>query len=421
LSEADGPLNTLVPWNRVGLAVPRRTQPWPAGLPRRTAGISAFGLSGTNAHAILEADQGADQDADREADDATRTGASGAAGGGLRRELLTVSAKDDVSLRAQAEAVVAHLREPDPVGLASVCHTLRAGRAAFARRLAVTGRTPTELADNLARTLGASASAAQVQVAVAGRLRVGADPDRVTAAATRLIDALPALSSLPELATGPAESRLGELLRRFGARVSVSVDPALAPDGAVLDWGAASYPLLGDDAEASLSLLLDALAGLFTAGVDLRLDDLAAPHTRFVDDLPTYPFRHRRYWIDEPAQAVPAPGVVGTPDGAAAAGVVLAVPTRDGAVDRAVEEFLLGELADVLRAEDNLDPAQTFLDVGGDSFTAMLFTKNIEQHYQVAVPPDEFAADLPLASLVGRLAAYIADARSALRERERTA
>lgn len=463
LSEADGPLNTLIPWDRVGLAVPRQPQQWPADLPRRLAGISAFGLSGTNAHAVLEADQ--------EADDPAGSGASetaGAAGGGPRRELLTVSAKDDVSLRAQAVAVVAHLRELDPAGLASVCHTWRAGRAPFARRLAVTGSTPTELADRLARALDANANAsadtaagavarvgtggvvAQVQATVsAGRLRVGGDPDRLTAAVTALIDLLPALGSPPELGTGPAQSRLAGLLLRFGARVSASVDPALAPGGAELEWGAASYPLLGNDAGASLSLLLDALAGLFTAGVDLRLDDLAAPRARFVGDLPTYPFRHRRYWIDEPAidepaidegavvpagtpttmvtVSAPVPvtasglGAFGASVGPTAAPVVLVVPTQDGPVEPDVEEFLLGELADVLRAEDNLDPAQTFLDVGGDSFTAMLFTKNIEQHYQVTVPFDEFAVDLPLASLVGRLAAYIAAARSAQPERERTA
>ncbi len=148
--------------------------------------------------------------------------------------------------------------------------------------------------------------------------------------------------------------------------------------------------------------------------MDLRLEETAAPGARFVGDLPTYAFRRRRYWIDEPVATTVTAGYADTD-------VVPAAVTPDALAKRDVEEFLLDELAGVLRAEDDLDAAQTFLDVGGDSFTAMLFTKNIEQHYQVAVPLEEFVAELPLSALIGRLAAYIVDARSPLRERERTA
>ncbi len=403
LSEADGALNPLIAWDRVGLTVPRRTRPWSAELPRRTAGISAFGLSGTNAHAVLEADH--------EADAAAATGADGEDAGGRRPELLTVSAKDDAGLRALAEAVGTYLRGLDPTRLASACHTLRSGRAAFARRLAVTGSTPVELADNLARAVEAGAAPAEAAV-IAGRLRIGSDPVQVAAAVDMLISAFPLLGDIPEIGTGTPESRLERLLRRFGVRVSATVDPVLAPDAAALDWGGTTYPLLGTDADRSLSLLLDALAGLFVAGVDLRMEETAAPGARFVGDLPTYAFRRRRYWIDEPVATAATAGY-------ADADAVPAVATPEALVERDVEKFLLDELAGVLRAEDDLDAAQTFLDVGGDSFTAMLFTKNIEQHYQVAVPLEEFVAELPLSALIGRLASYIVDARSPLRERER--
>ncbi|HLH25149.1 MAG TPA: polyketide synthase, partial [Chloroflexota bacterium] len=46
--------NPHIPWNELPLTIPTRLTPWPAGAARRTAGVSAFGLSGTNAHVIVE-------------------------------------------------------------------------------------------------------------------------------------------------------------------------------------------------------------------------------------------------------------------------------------------------------------------------------------------------------------------------------
>ncbi|WP_040689397.1 beta-ketoacyl [acyl carrier protein] synthase domain-containing protein, partial [Nocardiopsis lucentensis] len=46
----DGPLNPHIPWDTGNLEVPDRAAPWPEHA--RVAGVSAFGLSGTNAHAL---------------------------------------------------------------------------------------------------------------------------------------------------------------------------------------------------------------------------------------------------------------------------------------------------------------------------------------------------------------------------------
>jgi acyl transferase domain-containing protein len=43
-----------IAWHRTSLRVPREATPWPAS-PRRLAGVSAFGFTGTNAHVLLEA------------------------------------------------------------------------------------------------------------------------------------------------------------------------------------------------------------------------------------------------------------------------------------------------------------------------------------------------------------------------------
>ncbi|WP_217995286.1 ketoacyl-synthetase C-terminal extension domain-containing protein, partial [Methylogaea oryzae] len=47
--------NPHIPWAELPFAIPRQTLPWPAGYAQRIAGISAFGMSGTNAHVVLEA------------------------------------------------------------------------------------------------------------------------------------------------------------------------------------------------------------------------------------------------------------------------------------------------------------------------------------------------------------------------------
>lgn len=47
-------LNALIPWTELPVKVAQETMPWMKEKGRRTAGVSSFGFSGTNAHVILE-------------------------------------------------------------------------------------------------------------------------------------------------------------------------------------------------------------------------------------------------------------------------------------------------------------------------------------------------------------------------------
>ncbi|WP_413206151.1 beta-ketoacyl synthase N-terminal-like domain-containing protein [Rhodospirillum sp. A1_3_36] len=105
-----------------------RLRPWPrkAGAPRR-AGISSFGVGGTNAHAILE--------------EAPQT----AAGSPSRPvQIVTLSARSEAALRDAAGNLAAHLETTPSVDFADACHTLRRGRRAFPVRYAFACRSVEE-------------------------------------------------------------------------------------------------------------------------------------------------------------------------------------------------------------------------------------------------------------------------------------
>jgi len=90
---------------------------WPrSGAPRR-AGVSAFGVGGTNAHVIVE-------DApEAQAEPSART-----------HQLLVLSAKTAEALEAAARRLADHLDAHSEVELADVAFTLQLGRGAFAHR-----------------------------------------------------------------------------------------------------------------------------------------------------------------------------------------------------------------------------------------------------------------------------------------------
>ncbi|MDZ4361103.1 MAG: polyketide synthase, partial [Variovorax sp.] len=47
-------LNPAIPWADMPVAVAQEAAPWPRGAEARVAGVSAFGIAGTNAHVVLE-------------------------------------------------------------------------------------------------------------------------------------------------------------------------------------------------------------------------------------------------------------------------------------------------------------------------------------------------------------------------------
>ncbi|GHC47315.1 hypothetical protein GCM10010507_23580 [Streptomyces cinnamoneus] len=110
-----------------------RTRPWPAGPEPRRAGVSALGVGGTNAFVVLE-----------EAP-ATAVPDPGPVG---RASVLALSAGHPEALRALAAEVSGWLADRPQAPPAAVAAEL-ARRPRHPHRLAVTGRTATELAEAL--------------------------------------------------------------------------------------------------------------------------------------------------------------------------------------------------------------------------------------------------------------------------------
>jgi acyl transferase domain-containing protein/acyl carrier protein len=175
--------NPDVPFADLGLAVQTRHAPWPAtaGGPA-LAGVSSFGLGGTNAHAILE-------EAPRDSRPAAAAPPAAPPAGVAERPLhvLPLSAHSAAALRDLAHRHLRHLRDGGgAVPLADLCYSAATGRTAFEHRLAVVGDTHERMAAQLAAFAVGTAAA-----------------DTAGPAAATAADGADGAAALPAAAEGP--------------------------------------------------------------------------------------------------------------------------------------------------------------------------------------------------------------------------
>ncbi len=128
-------LNAHIPWAELPVRVARHGQPWPRSQRPRRAGISAFGLSGTNAHIILE-------EAPSEAASADTPGRAALE---KSAELCVLSAQTEPALFAQAGRLHAHLLTHSQESLADIAYTLASTRSAMECRLALSATSRSDL------------------------------------------------------------------------------------------------------------------------------------------------------------------------------------------------------------------------------------------------------------------------------------
>ncbi|NUP39632.1 MAG: SDR family NAD(P)-dependent oxidoreductase, partial [Streptomyces sp.] len=143
-----------VDWSAGAIELLTEPAEWPAtGRPRRAA-VSSFGLSGTNAHTVLEQAPGA---AERAGDGTLAAPAP-----------VTLSARGDEALRAQAARLLSLLETRPELPLKDVAFSLATTRSALERRATVVAADRAELLSGLSALRDGAPHAALVQGGVAG-------------------------------------------------------------------------------------------------------------------------------------------------------------------------------------------------------------------------------------------------------------
>ncbi|MFI5984710.1 type I polyketide synthase [Streptomyces sp. NPDC051555] len=116
-----------IPLDALRLRVNTELRPWPAPHERLVAGVSSFGIGGTNCHVVLS-----DRPATQAAPDEEHT--DGADAGALA---WVLSGRDESALRDQAERLRAHVEARPELTSASVGRSLALTRTTFAQRAVV--------------------------------------------------------------------------------------------------------------------------------------------------------------------------------------------------------------------------------------------------------------------------------------------
>lgn len=128
--------NPNIPWDGLSLAIPPSGRPWPDGAPR-VAGVSSFGITGTNAHAILTAH--------RPHEEATRPDAASSES----PRVVTLSGRSEEAVYAAGTALGARLEDGPPLSLEEVSYTTTCRREHLPHRAAAVVESVADLVDVL--------------------------------------------------------------------------------------------------------------------------------------------------------------------------------------------------------------------------------------------------------------------------------
>ena len=320
--------NPLLALSRSPFRLITAPEPWRADGPLR-AGISSFGMGGTNAHVVVEESPVAGTLADA----------------GAGPHLIPLSAKTPTALATLRQRVAGFVERAPEISLGDLAYTLQNGRSHFPYRWATVCESRDELVSALECTGGAPVEALPPEPPRVGFVFPG--DDRGAAAMTRslcgvepvfrdTVDRVTRLLGQPAPPLFLLQVALAELWRSWGivpdslvgdgageyaaAYVSGDLDLARAaaecrrsiPAAACLPHRTdcelvVSLPCSDANGDAQRAMLQD-LAKLYCAGAQITWDAVERRGRRI--PVPGYPFERSRHWIGLPPVLPGAP-----PDG----------------------------------------------------------------------------------------------------------
>lgn len=373
--------------------------PWSAGGMGRVAGVSSFGLGGTNAHVVLEL---AEPHVPAEATRPT--------------QVIVLSARDPQALDRLREGLAGWLDDRGPVSpaeLADIAYTLARGRRAFAYRWAGAFATGPDLVAALRfghaagqpvtrRSLSVHGTASELSASTEaiGDPLVGAELER-------LGDAAPLSGTLVALACARALQRLGLVFARATTPAWMEpIGPWLdcrQPLAGLAEALASCAPAHETDrlgGEPAGAVVIDdrfdlarEVARAWASGADVDWRAYYGGEERGRVALPSYPFARRRFWIERVVEPLTSTAIAG--------------PAALGAFD--VASVVASVWRDVLGVEEVAHDEHFVDDLDGDSIFAVEIGAQLSEHFGVELP-----VDLPfLAPTVTEAAAYVEEALAA--------
>ncbi|MFJ8313533.1 MULTISPECIES: beta-ketoacyl synthase N-terminal-like domain-containing protein [unclassified Streptomyces] len=379
--------NPAIDLDSTPFVITPKTLPWEAEGPR-IAGVSSFGLGGSNAHVVIES-----------------ASAEPGAPAVRSRHILALSARSDEELARMRERLADRLEampSPDADALADIAYTLGVGRGRFARRWAA---VVTERGDALGQLRASDESG---RPTARWSLVLHGTPAELAAMGERLLATEPllrgALADLagradlgglaPEQAGALAALGIARILTRLGltfSRVDApkwarpaaqwlagGADPATlaaALDACTPDTDAGSVRdgvgqiLLGPSFD-----LADVVAAAWRAGVPVDWATYYGDEPRGRVPLPTYPFTRRRFWLERP-EPQSAPG-----------GDTPQTSTRADGVS--IIDYVEQVWREVLGVE-HIDRDAQFMDgLGGDSLHAVEIGARLNEGLGLDLPLD---------------------------------
>ncbi len=151
-------LNPTVPWADIPLEVAREHRPWPAGGEPRFAGVSAFGIAGTNAHVVL---QGVESATPGERGVVANIDRPTMAAGVHGPIVLPLSARSPEGLRALAGSYSGWLAAHPDISPRDVCWNAATRRTPLEHRAGFVASSSTALIAALSGYAAGSPAAAQ--------------------------------------------------------------------------------------------------------------------------------------------------------------------------------------------------------------------------------------------------------------------